>query len=133
MITNHEIHFQTGRHTKKRLAKGAAKPRKPVSRIAHISKLMALAIRLEQLIRDGDVTDQAELAKLGHVSRARLTQIMNLLQLAPDIQEQILFLPPCERGNDAVTESVLRPIAANLDWHSQRLLFESHTRRIRSV
>jgi len=44
--------------------------------------LLALAIRLDQLIRDGVVADQAELARLGHVSRARLTQIMNLLYLA---------------------------------------------------
>lgn len=63
---------------------------------------MALAIRRDQLIFDGEVTDQAELARLGHVTRARLTQIMNLLCLAPDLQEQILFLPVTERGRDAV-------------------------------
>ena len=71
---------------------------------------MALALRLDQLIRDGVVNDQAELARLGHVSRARLTQIMNLLSLAPDIQELILFLPATERGRDAITEKQLRPI-----------------------
>ncbi len=65
---------------------------------------MALAIRLDQLIRDGVVADQAELARLGHLTRARLTQIMNLLCLAPDLQEQILFLPLTERGRDAFTE-----------------------------
>ena len=54
-----------------------------------------------QLIRDGVVSDQAELATLGHVSRARLTQILNLLFLASDIQEKVLFLPPCERGRAA--------------------------------
>lgn len=64
--------------------------------------------------------DQAELAGLGHVSRARLTQIMDLLYLAPDPQEQILFLPTTERGRDAVTERDLRPIAAVADWRKQR-------------
>ena len=84
---------------------------------------MALAIRRDQLIRDGVVTDQAELARLGHVSRARLTQIMNLLCLAPDLQEQILFLPLTERGRDSVTEKQLRPIAAAASWKKQRQMW----------
>jgi hypothetical protein len=87
---------------------------------------MALAIRLDQLIRDGVARDQAELARLGHVSRARLTQIMNLLCLAPDLQEQILFLPETERGRDAVTEKHLRPIVAVPDWRKQRKLWGRH-------
>ena len=49
---------------------------------------MALAIRFDKLIRDGAVKDQTELARLGHVSRVRMTQIMNLNHLAPDIQEE---------------------------------------------
>jgi len=53
---------------------------------------MALAIRMEDLIRAGGIADYSELAQLGRVSRARITQIMNLLVLAPDIQERILFL-----------------------------------------
>jgi hypothetical protein len=81
---------------------------------------MALAIRFEQLLRDGVVTDQAELARLGHVTRARLTQIMNLLNLASDIQEKLLFLPPIDRGRDPVIERDLRPIAAIVDWRKQR-------------
>jgi hypothetical protein len=85
---------------------------------------MALAIRMDQLLRDGVVKDQAELARLGHVSRARLTQIMNLLQLAPDIQEEILFLPPHMQGPKAVTERDLRPIAADVSWERQRGMFQ---------
>ncbi len=81
---------------------------------------MALAIRLDQLIRDGHVSDQAELARLSHVSRARLTQIMNLLQLAPDIQEAALHLPLTESGRDAITERDLRPIAGMVGWKEQR-------------
>jgi hypothetical protein len=84
---------------------------------------MALAIRLDQLIRDGLMTDQAELARLGHVTRARLTQIMNLLFLAPDIQEEILFLPTFEHGRNPLTERQLRPIAATLCWRKQRRMW----------
>ena len=50
----------------------------PSGRIPRVSKLMALAIRFEHLLATGAVTDQAQLADVGHVSRARVTQIMNL-------------------------------------------------------
>ena len=60
----------------------------PAGRLPRITRLMALAIRFEQLIRDGIVDDYAALARLGKVSRARVTQVMNLLLLAPDIQEE---------------------------------------------
>jgi hypothetical protein len=53
---------------------------------------MALALKFEHMIRQAVVPDYAVLAAVGRVSRARVTQIMNLLNLAPDIQEQILFL-----------------------------------------
>ena len=54
---------------------------------------MALAIKLEGMRREGIIRDYSEVARLGHVSRARVSQIMSLLQLAPDLQEQLLFLP----------------------------------------
>ena len=84
---------------------------------------MALAIRFEGLIRDGVVADYAELAHLGHVTRARMSQIMNLLSLAPDIQEAILFLEPVERGEDPITERDLPLIVAIADWNKQRRMW----------
>jgi hypothetical protein len=82
--------------------------------------LISLVIRFGNLIRDGVVADYAELARLGHVSRARITQIMNLLNLAPDIQEEILHLPRVESGRDPVTERELRTIVAVVGWGRQR-------------
>jgi DNA invertase Pin-like site-specific DNA recombinase len=78
---------------------------------------------IDQLIRDGAVADQADLARLGHVTRARLTPIMNLMSLAPDIQEAILFLPATERGRESITERDLRPVAAMADWRNQRRMW----------
>ncbi len=66
----------------------------PLERIPRISRYMALAIHFEDLIRQGIITDYADLARLGHVSRARVTQIMNLRLLAPELQEELLFLEP---------------------------------------
>ena len=81
---------------------------------------MALAIHMQRLIDEGTVRDYAELAQLGHVSRARITQIMNLILLAPDIQEEILFLPRVQSGRDPVREHAVREIAALVDWRRQR-------------
>jgi hypothetical protein len=84
---------------------------------------MALAIRMEDLIRAGGIADYSELAKLGHVTRARITQILNLLLLAPDIQEQILFLSPTNRGRDPIGLAQLQPITRVLDWNQQKRLW----------
>jgi hypothetical protein len=89
---------------------------------------MALAIRFQQLLRQGVVADYAALAHLGHVSRARVTQIMNLLCLAPDLQEALLFLPRIERGRDPIILRDLQRIAAVLDWRAQRRLWEQQQR-----
>jgi len=49
-------------------------------------------------VRRGEMASYAEVAVLGHVTRARVSQIMNLLNLAPAIMEAILFLPRTVRG-----------------------------------
>jgi hypothetical protein len=94
-------------------------------RVPRVARLMALAIRFERLVRSGDVADYASLAELGHVSRARVTQIMNLLCLAPDIQEAILFLPRTVRGRDPIILAQLQPIAGQLDWWKQRAMLSN--------
>jgi len=67
--------------------------------------------------------DYAELARLAHVSRARVPQIMNLLHLAPDIQEAILFLPPTDGGRAPIPERHIRAICAVLDWRKQQRMW----------
>jgi len=116
------FHVRNGKRRQKELREGRAN-HVPRGRVPRVARLMALAIRFDQLIREGAVKDQAELARLGHVTRARLTQIMNLLNLAPDIQEQILFLPRTEQGRDPVAERDLRPVAAEADWGEQRRMW----------
>ena len=89
-------------------------------RVPRIARLMALALRFERLVRSGDVRDYAELARLGQVSRARITQIMSLLHLAPDLQEEILFLPRVHGGRDRIYLHELQALTALLDWQEQR-------------
>ena len=91
-----------------------------VGRVPRIARLMALALRFEELVRSGAVRDYTELARFGQVSRPRVTQIMNLLHLAPEIQEEILFLPPVSKGRDPIHLENLQALVALLDWQSQR-------------
>jgi hypothetical protein len=121
-----KLRFRAGRNGRKHLETGdTPRPTVESGRVPLVSKLMALAIRFDGLVREGVVTDQAELARLGHVSRARLTQIMNLLLLAPDVQEELLHLPRTERGKDPIPEWRLRAIAAEPDWRKQRQMWQT--------
>jgi len=87
-------------------------------RVPRVARLLALAIRFEHLLNSGVIASYAELAQLGHVSRARMTQLMNLLLLAPDIQETLLFWPPTERGRDPLQLRQLQPLTRVADWGS---------------
>jgi hypothetical protein len=98
-----------------------SEPPPPRGRTPRITKLMALALKFERMLQCGEVKYYVELARLGHVTRARITQIMNLLLLAPDIQEEILFLPEVKQGRAPVTIIDLQPIAVTLVWSAQRV------------
>ena len=125
-----QVQFNGGARGRKRIEVAELRPDVPVGRVPRISRLMALAIRMDRLIRGGHVGDYAELARMGHVSRARVTQIMNLNFLAPDIQEDLLFLPRVERGRDPIREHAIRPIAAMLDWRKQRKEWRKFARQL---
>jgi hypothetical protein len=95
------------------------------ARPPRVTCLLALAHRFEALVRSGEVKDYADLARVGRVSRARVSQILKLLTLAPPIQEHILWLPPRKAGKEGITERDLRSIVREPRWDRQRLLFEN--------
>lgn len=90
-----------------------------------LTRLMALVIRYQELLDQGHVANRAELSTLAEVSRARLTQIMNLLLLAPDIQEEILLLPLTEATMDPISDRDMRPVVAEPIWDKQRELWRT--------
>jgi hypothetical protein len=106
-------------HTRRRTHR--TEPPSENGRIPRITRLLALAHRVERMIRAGELRDWAEAAQLLGITRARMTQIANLLLLAPEIQEAILNLPPVLRGHDPVTEPDLRAVTAQVDWRRQEL------------
>lgn len=123
------VHFKTGRAGLKRLRPGEAPvqpaDKVPPGRVPRLSRLMALAIHFEGLLDRGEVKDMAELARLGHVTRARVTQIMNLRLLAPDIQEALLFLPRVHHGRDPLLYRHIQPLTTTASWREQRERWKS--------
>jgi hypothetical protein len=92
-----------------------------------VARVLALADHWRGLIRSGALRDQAELARLMGISRSRVTQVMDLLRLAPDIQEEILFLESSGRGQELLHRDML-PVAATplradqrRTWRSSRM------------
>ena len=89
-------------------------------RIPRIAQLMALARHIDDLLRSGALGSYAAAARLGHVSRARMSQIVALLHLAPDLQEQLLFLQRPVRGHTVPVLRQVLHVAAALEWDEQR-------------
>ena len=95
-------------------------PDTPKGKIPRISRLMALPIHCNELLRSGQITNQSELARYAQITPARMTQILTLLNLSPDIQEELLFLSRTTVGRKEIQEMAVRKIAMELDWRRQR-------------
>ncbi len=91
----------------------------PKPRPSRAAQMLALAHEFQGLIDSGEVADRATLARQLGLTRARLTQILDLLLLAPDIQEDILV-----GGSGPATERRLRELARTPAWPEQRRLFQ---------
>lgn len=109
------------RRVRRQRAPSAAPP--PPDAVPRVARMVALAHHWRSLIRTGVVKDQAALAALVGVSRARITQVMDLLYLAPDIQEEILLLSRVESSRGPVGHVALARLAAEPLWPAQRSLW----------
>ena len=120
-----QFHVGTQSRGRKQLQAGEGpRPACEPGRVPGVARLLALAHRFEAMLREGVVTSYAELAHLGQVTPARVSQVMALLGLAPDIQEAILFLPRTVRGRNPIQMYDLLPLTTVLDWKTQRRLWE---------
>ena len=117
------VHFcrqGKGGHSEARVGLKPALPLQVSGRIPRLARLMALALRFDKLLDEGLVKNFRTLARLGHVSQARISQIVSLLHLAPDIQEAILFRSRPQRGRDCLDLRKVLPLTKVADWHKQR-------------
>lgn len=97
------------------------------ARPPRVARMLALAHKLDGLVRTGVVKDYVALARLAHLSPARVSQILLLLQLAPSIQEQLLFADSAT--GHSMAENDLRKIARRPLWNEQTILFERRLRQ----
>ena len=109
--TVHVVDFGTPRPTRP--------TQTPTGRVPRVVRLLALAHRIEGMVRSGQLRDYADAARVLVLTRARVTQVMNLLLLSPSIQTAILDLPTTTKGRDPITERQIRKIAAEPFWETQ--------------
>jgi hypothetical protein len=117
VITGTLHRVQHGRH--KRFAEASPTP---VHRPARVALMLALAHKLQESIDAGVVKDRAEAARRLGVTRARLTHMLDLLLLAPDLQEQVLFVDAVD-GVQPLSERTLRRVARAGTWGEQRSMW----------
>ena len=98
----------------------AAPPPQLVSRAA---RMLALGHHVERLVEAGELAGYAEAARALGVTRARMTQLMGLLLLAPGIQELVLS------GTVRSSERGLRTVTAEVHWKQQHTRLSISGRR----
>ncbi len=81
---------------------------------SQLARRLALAHYIQRLIEAGQLKDYAAAARMIGLTRARLTQLTNLVLLTPELQERVLL------GEVAVTERALRRVAGQADWNAQQ-------------
>ena len=118
-----KVAFQGEVHKRREAARESRVTLAQFGRIPRIAKLVALASRMQSMIDSGQVESFQQLAKLGRISQPRMTQIMSLLNLAPDILEELLYLPEVIQGKSQIHERLLRPLTTELDWRVQRRMW----------
>jgi hypothetical protein len=122
MKANAPLEIQFSLRTKLRPASERTEhiPSRRIGRLPRITQVLALAIHLEDMIERGEAKDYADLARLSCLCRERISQIVRLNYLAPDIQVELLYLPPRTNGRFPISETAVRKIANLLSWADQR-------------
>ncbi len=118
-----KVAFQGEAHKRRDAAKVKRENLAKSGRIPRIAKLVALASRMQSMIESGQVDTFQQLAEIGRISQPRMTQIMSLQLLAPDIQEELLHLPEVIQGKATIHERLLRPLTREMDWRVQRRMW----------
>ncbi len=119
-----ELQFRLNTTVRRERGRQASDPQRPtMGRIPRVTQVLALAIQFQDMIDRGEARHYSDLARLGCLTRERMSQIMELIWLAPDIQQEILDFPPSPTPRFPISEVAVRHIAARLDWSEQRKLW----------
>jgi hypothetical protein len=103
------------------------KPKPPKApRTPRVVELLRKAIEWQALLASGEAPNKSDIARREGITRARVTKVMGLFRLAPEIQQHILSMPDAVR-RPAITERALRPIA-QLEGRQQEDAFQAMLR-----
>lgn len=122
-VIEDEVFWLKGRRVELSTKPAPPKP-EPVRRPAHVARQLALAHHLQRAIERGLVADQAALARKLGFTRARISQLFDLLMLAADLQEQVLVLKAVD-GAEPMAERTLRAVAHAGTWAEQRVAWSA--------
>ena len=123
LSVEYKVNFGNGKQKGRAEKKPAAIPKQTPTKLSRITRLLALAHHLQDLIDQGIVTDYADIARLSNLSRARVTQIMNLMLLTPEIQEDILF----SGHKKYIKERGIRMLLKTVVWEEQAGIWKKLT------
>ena len=121
-MTNTSTQIQFSLHTTRRGGGGDTvdAPSSIRGRLPRVTQVLALAIQFQDMIQRSEARDYADLARLGCITRERMSQIMELIWLAPDIQQEILEFPTSKTWRFPISEVAVRRVAEHLVWEDQR-------------
>lgn len=104
VTVTYKLEITRGRKGHRRVAAPAPPPERPTidpATVPRITRMLVLGYHFERLVRERKIKNYAEIARLTGLSRARVTQQINLSFLPPHVQEHILLSRPsewCERS-----------------------------------
>jgi hypothetical protein len=124
LSVEYRIDFGGSRRNRAR-KKPSARPKRMTNRLPRITRLLALAHHLQELIDQGLVADYADIARLSGITRARVTQIMNLTLLAPQIQEKLLSYGTETIFTHNLNKNAIRMALKTPIWNEQIELFNT--------
>jgi hypothetical protein len=125
---NGNVGAVTRRVAAERVVSAVPRPRRPPKlprqpRIPRVVELLRKAIEWRRQLDAGEIQSQAAIARHEGITRARVTQVMGMLRLAPEIRQRILAMPIAVRRR-SITERALRPIAQVENYQEQLSVFE---------
>ncbi len=123
-----QLQFEVQLPTIQRQAKATTMSRRRADQFPKIVKLLVLAHQIEQAIDEGRAKDYVDVAHQLAVTRARITQLVNLLLLSSELQTTILIEP---HRVQHLSERQLRPITEEPDWQKQSEMFQKLLARAR--
>lgn len=125
-LTQHPLSFGLPRMPGIRAATSRSRrndaPPPGTGKLPRLTQVLAQALQFEEMVRAREVKDFAGLARLGCLSRARISQVVKLAWLAPDVQQEILGLLRSSAGRFAISEVAARRLAVEPAWRARRVL-----------